>query len=738
LQVLVRTPPILLALFAFATLVAPAQAQRDFTVSAASSVLLDTDAAASKMLGAARDFLAARQWGDAIDLLRQTADQHGDRLVAIERGRYVNVQTSADILLSSLPPEGLKLYRAKVDPQARRWFETAKNLRDVEGFERVVRKAFLSSYGDDALLMLGDLAWEQGALARARSYWEKLIPLPSPPEAGELPVVLKYPDSKIAPDQIKARLVLCRLYQGDMARAREELTALREAYPKATGKLAGRTGNLANLLADLIAAADLPAGDPARLETTTYAGNFERNFVQPRDFDVGGPLWSMRLKEVRVERPARHDELPFDPRPDRGPAMLPMRVLSVYPVTWKNVVFYCDETDIYALDMTAARGGQPAWGAEASIYHLPNEIDRIPRGPRGRAGLPRYTLTIDGDQLFARLGSSTAPSGRNREFRHSGNALVCLGLGREGDLQWIVNSEDLETDAGRWIFDGTPVASEGRVYVALRRCDPQLQLNVACFDAATARLLWNRKVCSGVETLAGDVDEVRHQLLTLAEERLYYGTNLGAVASFNARDGAVLWVATYPTVEVETVAAFNKRQQHGPNPCVYHGGQLFAVPTDSENILAFEAETGVLQWSHDVRGKVPQLLGVAQSRLIAAGDFLWALDVETGRVAWRDGQPDPEASTCGRGLLAGDRVYWPRREEIRIVEIATGRAVRQVDLAAQYGLYGGGNLTIAGGTLLVAQSDRLVAFSEFGVQKKSPRDTLALLRAGPGRASNAR
>ncbi|HEY3969741.1 MAG TPA: PQQ-binding-like beta-propeller repeat protein [Planctomycetaceae bacterium] len=725
---LVKSATILPALFAFAMFVAPAQAQPDFTVSPAPSVLLDTDPAASKMLGAARDFLAARQWADAIDLLRQTAEQHGERLVAIEPGRYVNVQMSADILLSSLPAEGLKLYRAKVDPQARRWFETAKKDRDAEGLERVVRKAFLSSYGDDALLLLGDLAWEQGSLARARSYWEKLIPLTAPSEAGELPVVLKYPDSEIAAEQIQARLVLCRLYQGNVAGAQDDLAAFREASPQATGRLAGRTGNLVNILDGLIATAQRPASDPTMLETTTYAGNLERNQVQPRDFDVGGPLWSVRLKETRVDRSARHEELPFDVRPERGPAMLPMRVLSYYPVAWKNYAFYCDETDVYAIDMSAARGGQPAWGSETSIYRLPQELDHLPQAIRARAGLPRYTLTVDGGQLFARLGSGVAPSGRNRGFRQAGNTLVCLGLGREGDLQWIVKSEDLETDAGKWTFDGAPVASDGRVYVALRRCDPQLQLNVACFDAGSARLLWNRKVCSGVEALAGDVDEVRQQLLTLAEERLYYVTNQGTVASLDARHGSIRWVNAYSRVEVETIPAFNKRQQYGPNPCVFHGGQLFAAPTDSEHILAFDAETGILKWSHEVGGKVPQLLGAAKSKLIAAGDYLWALDVETGRVLWRDGRTDPEASTWGRGLLAGDRVYWPRREEIRVVEISTGRVLRQIDLVQQYGLYGGGNLTIAGGMLLLAQSDRLVAFSEFGVLKKPSRDTLVYFR----------
>jgi hypothetical protein len=106
-------------------------------------------------------------------------------------------------------------------------------------------------------------------------------------------------------------------------------------------------------------------------------------------------------------------------------------------------------------------------------------------------------------------------------------------------------------------------------------------------------------------------------------------------------------------------------------------------------------------------------------------------DTETGRVAWR-GRIDPEcAARIGRGLLAGGLVYWPRREEIRIVDIATGEVRRQIDLVQHYGLPGGGNLTIAGDMLLVAQSDRLVAFSPFGMLKKPARKELVLRHNPP-------
>jgi outer membrane protein assembly factor BamB len=620
----------------------------------------------------------------------------------------------------------LALYRAKTDAQARRWFEAAKKFRDEAALERLVRRAFLSSYGDDALLLLGELAWERGALAQARSYWQKLVPRAASSESGEPPVVLKYPDSRADRAQIEARLVLCSLMQGKRARAEREYDAFLQLYPQATGKFAGRSGNLAAILRGLLAGAKPAPGMPADVEPATFAGNFERNQVLPRSIEVGGELWSVRLKEMRVERTTKFEDFPND-RPERGPAGLPIKVLSYYPAAWKGVAFCCDDTDVYAYDLSPARGGLPAWGGnEASIYRIPADLDQNPPAPRTQVGLPRFSVTISENRLYARLGPQAVVSGRNRGIRQAGNMLVCLDLARQGDLVWTLKADELEADGGKWVFDGAPLAADGMVYVSLRRSDPQLQLNVACFDATIPKLVWNRKICGGVEALAGDVDEVRHQLLTLAEERLFYCTNLGAVASLDSRDGSIRWIGTYPRIEEETAAEFNKRQQHGPNPCVFHDGLVLAAPTDCERLLAYDAETGALKWTRELFGRTHQVLGVAGSRVVVAGDFLRGLDVDTGRVLWCDGRSDPEASTCGRGLLAGDLVYWPRREEIRLVEISTGKAVRQIDLGQQYGLYGGGNLAIAGGMLLLAKSDRLVAFSEFGVRKKPARDEFAL------------
>jgi outer membrane protein assembly factor BamB len=105
--------------------------------------------------------------------------------------------------------------------------------------------------------------------------------------------------------------------------------------------------------------------------------------------------------------------------------------------------------------------------------------------------------------------------------------------------------------------------------------------------------------------------------------------------------------------------------------------------------------------------------------------MLWGLDTETGRVAWFAGQSAPEAITHGRAAIAGGHVYWPRREEILMVETAGGRVRRQIDLKNQHGIPGGGNITLVEGGLILAQADRLSFFSEYGRLRKIREDQLS-------------
>ena len=107
------------------------------------------------------------------------------------------------------------------------------------------------------------------------------------------------------------------------------------------------------------------------------------------------------------------------------------------------------------------------------------------------------------------------------------------------------------------------------------------------------------------------------------------------------------------------------------------------------------------------------LLGVAKGRLIATGNHVWSIDAATGKVlrCWPDDQRGFEG--YGRGILAGDQIYWPTRTEIHVLDQASGLRGDRPPIKLQETFHtGGGNLAVGDGYLIVAQADALVVFCQ--------------------------
>ena len=131
--------------------------------------------------------------------------------------------------------------------------------------------------------------------------------------------------------------------------------------------------------------------------------------------------------------------------------------------------------------------------------------------------------------------------------------------------------------------------------------------------------------------------------------------------------------------------------------------------------------------------KLTHVLGVAKGKLVATGDRVLWFDVRDGKLA--HAFPD-NASTVqghGRGVLAGDRVYWPTRSEIHVLDQATGlRAEAPIMLKETYQCEGG-NLVAGDGYLVVAQKDAVVVFCQNSRLIDRYRQEIARV---PDRASN--
>ncbi len=671
----------------------------DFELS--ESIQLDrADSAVRAELERADAQLADGQWDEGVRTLREVMENSGDKLMEITQHRHISLRSYCQLKIAALPPEALALYRRRVDAVAETWYARGVARRDRGLLLNVVEQALASSWGDDALLALGELSLQAGQYASARDAWERIIPRSALRDAPS--DWLGYPDTELDLAGVRARLVLVSILEGSLGRAHGELDRFVELHAEAEGRFGGREVNYATALKELLAEAPTwPEREPSG-DWPTFAGAPSRHRVAAPGPQVGRVAWRM--------------ELPSTARPDAGrdngrtagPAAAddPGSPLSYHPVVAGDLVLVNTQSEIRAFDR---RTRQAAWGLGAIFRDPLDPSVRESFVPPDTLGVPRFTLTVFGDRVYAKMGSAVTSRPQESAYAVPSGYLVCLDLAAQGRLAWKALPEDKQ-----WAFEGSPVCDGRGVYVAMRHSElgPQAHAYVACFDPETGRLLWRTFVC-GAETRArGLLHQATHNLLALEGDTLYYNTNLGAVAALSTHDGRIRWVSLYPRAQKGSLLSPAPHWSRDLTPCLYDRGTLLVAPSDSPSLFAFDAATGRLLWqSGPELEDVVHLLGVAGDRLIASGERLYWIALsgpKRGSVErmWPQGT---EKLGHGRGTLAGDLVYWPTRHRVLLFDQASGRQVRAIDLGP-LGL-GGGNLIVSAGELLIADGDSVTALA---------------------------
>jgi outer membrane protein assembly factor BamB len=726
----------------------------------------EVSSATKTLLERAKAHAAEKQWDEAIETLRQVSEREGSKLVRADARQFITVREYVNRRLAEMPPEGLALYRSRVDSLARRWFEQGVAGRDAKLLRRVVDQFFVSSSGDAALNILGEMALERGDYQEARRCWERISPELQAPNGEPLWLSLRsgaadskpqtnsgdratkgstvharpwlvYPDTKLNLADIRARLLLTSIMEGSLARARVELADFNRRHPTAKGRMAGREGLYSESLARLLTAAESRPANPPAKDWPTFAGSAERTAIAAEPQSVGHKLWEVPLDEGKplkadissfeMIRRGLQWHLPASRTADDSQALL-----SYYPVIYGDLVLYNTVDKIFALDLRTGKFAWPVTSRRDIAPRLPGEIysglkdqDRTLDPGEGflfaAFGAPRFSMTVAGGRLYARLGSPITE--HPLEAPGGPNYLVCLDLEAEGLLLWRTGSESAQDD--RWAFEGAPIVDGNYAYVVMRYNDVRPQVHVACLDARNGAFRWRKLVCINESVGGGKCAEITSNLLTLAEGVLYLNTNLGAIAALSADNGELRWISGYPRARaLEPDAAHFYRDL---NPAVYFRGRLFIAPSDSPSIFAFDASTGRLLWECRHFPETIHLLGVGGNNLIASGKQICWIDIDSGKVIryW----PDPTSSGYGRGVLAGDQVYWPMRTRIRRFKqrvLAEGPldAEDPIELGGFNPPLASGNLIAANGYLLIATPTRLVVFGHGEPAKRDDERTL--------------
>ena len=495
------------------------------------TVQLDrADGTALAHLERAKACLAEHQWDEAVETLRQVMENAEGKLLAVTPWRYVNLSDACQMQLAALPPEALKLYRRRIDPVAQKWYEEGVARREAKLLSTVLQRAFVSSWGDKALMALGEMRLEEGDYSAARWCWERILPVKVLP--GEINTWPGYPDSTLDLATVRARLVLVSILEGSPDRAKGELSEFVRLHGDARGRLGGREVRYAAALAELLNQSTLWPKAKLGPDWPTFAGSPTRNAIAPELIDVAGVQW-----RVVFRSPTPSLLAPLESH-NSAVADNPVAPLAFHPVISQGRVFAADQAEIFGFRTDS---GQPAWGdSGASIHSEPADIPLAMPGPGESLGTPRYTLTIADGRLYARMGTPITNPPQQPGVSIAAGSIVCLDLRAEGKLLWKISADE------GWAFDGAPVVAGARFFVAMRRNDIRPQAHVACFDTTTGRMRWRRFVCAAETPARGTLAECTHTLLTLASGTIYVNTNLGAVASLAVEDGRINWLSLYP------------------------------------------------------------------------------------------------------------------------------------------------------------------------------------------------
>jgi outer membrane protein assembly factor BamB len=744
----------------------------------------DTSFAAEALLKNAENHASGGQYAEAIEMYQRVIQQFSDKVVEVKKPPrdpkapaqppakpgiaeigpddsklFVDTRLDCQRRIAALPPEARALYRARVDSQAERWYKQGAANRDRALLRRVIEEAFCSSWGDDALELMGDISFQEGQFAEALTAYRQLVPDRSLEGQG-----LTHPDPTVDLARVGAKKLLARAaLGGDATPTAADIAAFDKAFPNAKGDLAGRSGSYVTSVAEAITQdkLSLPAQPDGRW--ATFAGASTRTKIAPSPIDVGSLQWRVELTPITQSTPrfrGRMGGMNGNMGMGGGSQVSAERFLGYHPIVVGEQVVVCDEKSVTAYHLNQRPGGDGGAPTAVAAHAWRHEHGGfVSDANKPHHSLARYTLTAHGDRIYGRLGPpSPAPFGgggggfgmRNGGMG-SGNAaansfLFAIDRTTEGKVVWKRAASELvlpkgkgkaETPNKNAAFEGAPVADGRNVYVGLTDRAEMTSAYVACLDADTGLPRWVRYICEanpmtgpfGVDTGG----EINHRLLTLDGPTLYYQTNLGAVVSLDVEVGAIRWMATYPT---EPRRGFAQAPERDLNPAISYNGLVIVAPEDAAAIYAFDAATGQLVWKtrplpEDV--KLAHLLGVAKGRLVATGDRVLLFDVKTGALvsAWPDGGQSPQG--YGRGILAGDKIYWPTKTEIHVLDQGTGLLAEQPIRLQQKFQTGGGNLAVGDGFLVVAQSDAMVVFCQLSRLIERYRDAIA---QAPEQATN--
>lgn len=195
---------------------------------------LKTDPDLDDRLDKANEFRDDGNFRVAAKLWQSVLMESGDILASEDKETYYSMTDKVEKILASLPASGLSSYRISADAAAREILAQGKGDLDEETLNRVVKRYFMSSFGDDAAYKLGCLYLDRYDFVGAARMLRKITE--------------QYPDPSIPMEDVWMRIAIAYVYVGDQATAAGALKKAEEAGADPESRL---FESITELLADM-------------------------------------------------------------------------------------------------------------------------------------------------------------------------------------------------------------------------------------------------------------------------------------------------------------------------------------------------------------------------------------------------------------------------------------------------------------------------------------------------------
>ncbi|MCK6475018.1 MAG: PQQ-binding-like beta-propeller repeat protein [Planctomycetes bacterium] len=501
------------------------------------------------------------EFRDALQQYQQVIEKFPNALFRIsEFGIFVPVSQYVQRRILNFPKPDLEFYRQKYNAIARESYEQARRNFSLIGLSEIVDTMLATSYGDRALLELGNAALDTGHFLEALEHFSSIRDY--------------FPFSDVQNKELDLKIAYCHKMLGD------------KAAPAGTSSGDGGTltaDQIAQLKKVIATARYEKPPFHSQLASAPHIAQDDYNLLTPTDDPIGikEPVWSFDQPGSRL------DFYTF-----------------VQPVVTDTSVVYRHKNIVYARSILNGElrwindlGGRATWQSFQERQY-PQEDLLV------QDGLVFTCISKGGPSLVA-LDEVTG------QLRWAYGPMVA-----SNEEEARMRFEAAPAGGPRTVYAGYVLDNiEGQTHT-------DSEYGLIAFDSASGRVRWRQRLCrlQPGKFSGGFAESRRNRIRSFtspplySEGTVYYNTNAGVIAAMDARSGRVKWLMRYPyypSVHDATrqfgeaeVVQYTRIWARPHSPMFWFnqrpllvGEDLYVAPVDVNLLMKMNRRSGKVIWS---------------------------------------------------------------------------------------------------------------------------------------------